>query len=94
MVATASTVVSREFVNKCGERWLLRIDPESGDATLFGDEVDWIHGIEIRNDVVDPTFIFALDEVEWLTTSWLELTTRQLVLPAANRAQQAARANS
>lgn len=88
MVAAAqSEFVERSFVNRHGERWLLRLDLGSGEAVLLGDEADWVRGIEIRDDVVDPTFILSDDEACWLATTWLELTGRELGLPRFNREQ-------
>jgi hypothetical protein len=91
MVITAkSEIIERSFANSYGERWLLRVEPASGDGNLLGDETDWVHGIKIRNDVVEPDYILTDEEARWLTTAWIELTGRELCLPEFNRQRQAA----
>ena len=90
VTAANSGIVERTFTNKYGERWLLRIEPMSGDGNLLGDETDLVDGVKIRNDVVDPDYILADDEVEWLLMIWMELTGRELVLPVFNSVRRAA----
>lgn len=79
--------IELHFVNRYGEKWLLRVAPSRETGELLGDETDW-KPIEIRDDRLRADFILANDEWAWLYAAWRQTTGRELRKPSFARLRE------
>ncbi len=74
---TRPTQISREFTNANGERWLLRIDPQTETGELTGDELGDTT-VQIVDDQIQSDLMLGTDESAWLSECWQTATGRPL----------------
>ena len=65
------------FTNKYGERWLLRVHPQTETGELTGDELG-DSTVQIVDDRVQSDLMLGADESAWLSECWESATGRQL----------------
>ena len=65
------------FTNQYGERWLLRVDPQTETGELTGDELG-DSTVQIADDQIQSDLMLGTDESAWLSECWQTAIGRRL----------------